>query len=317
MPQKGGAFWEPLRPAQLDQLYRELGASEETLRRDVAAIRQWMALQPHLPQLDGTGLDVDHWLRMYLLRCKNSIERTKESLDVLLSGRSTIPEFFRQRDPTAPDVQGSFDTTLIATMPRLTPDGYRVHYYAYPTADAKGFQVEALFRRALMMGEILMRDDLPAGEIIVVDLANGNASRFRDFTLAMSLFSKFVRAGLKMYPLRLKHFYLINLPPFLNAIMTLLGTVMREKLYSRIIVDPTGCNELKKNIPAECIPEDYGGEGPSLREGNGLWRSLLVENRDWFLAQESIRTDESKRVGTSSFMDEIGCPGSFRTLAVD
>ncbi|KAE8745305.1 hypothetical protein FOCC_FOCC007990 [Frankliniella occidentalis] len=289
----------------------------------------------------GTGLDVDHWLRMYLLRCKNSIERTKESLDVLLSGRSTIPEFFRQRDPTAPDVQGSFDTTLIATMPRLTPDGYRVHYYAYPTADAKGFQVEALFRRALMMGEILMRDDLPAGEIIVVDLANGNASRFRDFTLAMSLFSKFVRAGLKMYPLRLKHFYLINLPPFLNAIMTLLGTVMREKLYSRIIVDPTGCNELKKNIPAECIPEDYGGEGPSLREGNGerrrggevrldnvieelmglcspgLWRSLLVENRDWFLAQESIRTDESKRVGTSSFMDEISCPGSFRTLAVD
>lgn len=57
----------------------------------------------------GTCLNVEHWLRSYLLRCKNSIERTKETIDVLLSGRSNIPEFFQQRDPTATDVQGSFD----------------------------------------------------------------------------------------------------------------------------------------------------------------------------------------------------------------
>lgn len=50
-------------------------------------------------------------LRMYLLRCKNSLERTKEALDVLLSSRATVPELFAARDPAAADVQGSFDTT--------------------------------------------------------------------------------------------------------------------------------------------------------------------------------------------------------------
>lgn len=81
-------------------------------------------------------------------------------------------------------------------MPRLTPEGYRVHYYAYPSTDAKGFRVEALFRRALMMAELVMRDDLTTGDIIVLDLANGSAARLRDFTLAMTLLSKFVRGGL-------------------------------------------------------------------------------------------------------------------------
>ncbi|KAJ1525647.1 hypothetical protein ONE63_008865 [Megalurothrips usitatus] len=312
-------FWEPLSAAQLEDLHKELGASEDTVRRDVATVRQWMSLQPHLPQLDGTGLDVDHWIRMYLLRCKNSIERTKESLDVLLSGRTTIPEFFHGRDPTAADVLANFDNTLVATMPRLTAEGLRVHYYAYPSADAKNFSVEALFRRVLMMAELLLRDDLPRGELVVVDLANGSASRLRAFSLALALFSKFVRGGLKMYPVRMKRFYLINLPPYLAAVMTLLGQVMKEKLYNRIQIVVSTSDVLNKDLPAECVPQDYGGQGPSLREGNDQWRSYLAENRDWFLAQENVKTDESKRVGPSSFMDEIhlGCPGSFRTLVVE
>lgn len=50
-----------------------------------------------------------------------------------------------------------------------------------------------------------------------------------------------------------------------------------------------------------------------------MWRSYLEANRDWFLSQEHIKTDESKRVGVSKFVDDVhlGCPGSFRTLAVD
>lgn len=81
-------------------------------------------------------------------------------------------------------------------MPRLTPDGHRVHYYAYPSADAKGFSAVALFRRILMQGELAMRDDLTRGDVLVLDLANGSAARFKDFTLALPLFTKFLRGGL-------------------------------------------------------------------------------------------------------------------------
>lgn len=47
------AMWEPLSADQVQALHAELGATEDTLRRDVATMRQWMAMQPHLPQLDG------------------------------------------------------------------------------------------------------------------------------------------------------------------------------------------------------------------------------------------------------------------------
>lgn len=37
-----------------------------------------------------------------------------------------------------------------------------------------------------------------------------------------------------MYPVRMKQFHIINLPPFLSCVVNLLSHVMREKLYSRV-----------------------------------------------------------------------------------
>ena len=39
---------------------------------------------------------------------------------------------------------------------------------------------------------------------------------------------------------------------------------------------PAGLELLKEHLPKECIPKDYGGEGPALREGNGQSRLVSL-----------------------------------------
>jgi len=79
----------------------------------------------------------------------------------------------------------------------LTPDGERVHVYAYPEdADAALFDVPALFRRVLMKAELVMRDDLSRAEILIVDLKNGSPSRLAQFTTHSVLLKRLANEGL-------------------------------------------------------------------------------------------------------------------------
>lgn len=52
-------------------------------------------------------------IRLLLILCKNSLERTKESLDQYYTIKSMVPEYFADRDPTTPALVRSMETTLV------------------------------------------------------------------------------------------------------------------------------------------------------------------------------------------------------------
>lgn len=52
-------------------------------------------------------------IRMFLILCKNSLERTKEALDQYYTIKTLVPEYFANRDPTAPEILRSMDTSLV------------------------------------------------------------------------------------------------------------------------------------------------------------------------------------------------------------
>lgn len=52
-------------------------------------------------------------IRMFLILCKNSLERTKEALDQYYTIKTLVPEYFANRDPTAPELLRSMDTSLV------------------------------------------------------------------------------------------------------------------------------------------------------------------------------------------------------------
>lgn len=89
--------------AQIRQELREPDNAED-IGRDVAAIREWLARQPHLPQ----DMD-DQRVRTFLRGCKFSLEKVKKKLDMYYTMRNAVPEFFLHRDVSQPELAAVMD----------------------------------------------------------------------------------------------------------------------------------------------------------------------------------------------------------------
>lgn len=56
--------------------------------------------------MDGVALD-ETFLLGFARGCKYSMEKTKQKIDLFLTMRSALPEFFRGWDPLKPDMQAA------------------------------------------------------------------------------------------------------------------------------------------------------------------------------------------------------------------
>lgn len=78
--------------------------SAEAIDKDVALIREWLEMQPHLPK----DMD-DARLRTFLRGCKFSLEKVKKKLDMYYTMRNAVPEFFANRDINRPELKRVLD----------------------------------------------------------------------------------------------------------------------------------------------------------------------------------------------------------------
>jgi len=78
-------------------------------------------------------------------------------------------------------------------------------------------------------------------------------------------------------------------------------------------------DELKKVLPIEALPNEYGGKAGSIEEIAAKHIKLLEEFRDWFQYDEvSGRVNESLRVGKCESAENLfGVDGSFKKLELD
>ncbi|KAL1117526.1 hypothetical protein AAG570_003842 [Ranatra chinensis] len=78
--------------------------------------------------------------------------------------------------------------------------------------------------------------------------------------------------------------------------------------------------DLHEAIPAEMLPKDLGGMEPTIAQLNDSWREKLECYRDWFRITDSVKSDESKRIGKCRYETKettFGNQGSFRKIEVD
>ncbi|KAL4141451.1 hypothetical protein QTP88_004089 [Uroleucon formosanum] len=300
-------------PEQLKEIYQDLGMTEEKIDADMQTIMGWMRKQPHLPNPDGD----ERRIRLFLILCKNSLERTKESLDQYYTLKSMVPEFFGDRDPISPPLLRSMKTSLFIPLPKLSSEGYRVSLSRIRTPEVDNFEFADYVKVNFMSIDIrLSKLDMFKKEIFIFDLKDITMSLL---TSMLPHMKKFVYCATTAYPLRIQEIHIVNMPSYAQTMVNMVLSVLKKKIANRIKIH-TSLEDLKKNISADILPLDYGGTFPKTSEELIVdWQEELIKHREWFLSQNSVNCDENKRTKKPCVKVNMltGIEGSFRKLEVD
>ncbi|XP_069698945.1 alpha-tocopherol transfer protein-like isoform X1 [Periplaneta americana] len=302
----------------VQKVRQEFGLNEQRVKESVEALKNWLAMQPHLPEesVSLPGSLHEARLERWLIRCKNSMERTKQSIDLYYTLRSLSPEIMCDWNPRSKWFQDTAQICCFFPMPELTPEGDRVIIIKYLTKDTTNFLYEDQARMTLMTTEVRMCEDYCFTDILIVDMEN--------FTLGHNSKMKFtsVKKGevcfMKAFSTRMKALHIINAPSYAEVFLAITKAVFSSKLTSRIFVHGKDLTNFSKQVPRMCLPDDLGGTGGSLQENWDLWLKKVDSYHDWFLQHDNFKSDESKRQGGHFDSGELfGFDGSFRRLNVD
>ncbi|CAH0388172.1 unnamed protein product [Bemisia tabaci] len=306
-------------PEMQTRIRVELNEDVSTRQKDLEHIKEWLDRQPHLP----SSHDYDDGRIMTFLRgCKFSLEKTKRKLDMYFTMRTAVPEFFGNRDPEKDEIKEVMKITNIPPLPGLTPNGRRVIVMRGADLDGNNLpNVSDCMKVVLMIGDIRLKEEIVgvAGDVYVLDAAVATpqhfASHFSKFT--PTLIKKFLICVQEAYPVKLKEVHVINVSPLVDTIISFVRPFLKEKIRNRIHVH-ADLDSLYKFVPKDVLPEEYGGYAGPIADINKQWYQKLMDYRDWFLQQETVKADEARRPGKPKTHDDLfGLEGSFKQLTID
>uniref|UniRef100_A0A1B6CMW7 CRAL-TRIO domain-containing protein n=1 Tax=Clastoptera arizonana TaxID=38151 RepID=A0A1B6CMW7_9HEMI len=288
--------------------------SDHKLTANVKIVKDWFRSQPHLPQHFDERI-----IPVFLRGCKHDLEKTKKKLDTYFTLRSNIPEFFQQRCPTGWDVVNAFRVMKAFPLPQLTPDGYRITIHQITNLSDCEFIATHIYKALCMIGDIrLIEESAISGDIFIFDVQHVTMSHIT--RLANPQLRKILHCTQDGYPQRLKEIHLINAPPYIDKIVNMFKMFMKNKMRNRFYIHKKH-DTLSNFFPVSILPEDYGGNEPSMNTMQDQWVKKLESYKEWFLKQEKIKTEEELRPAKTTFDYEntqyFGCVGVFKQLSID
>ncbi|CAH0713572.1 unnamed protein product, partial [Brenthis ino] len=302
--QPTGEMWKKIRV--------ELNEDVNTRDQDLAAIKEWLKKQPHLPNEWDEGR-----IMTFLRGCSFSLEKCKRKLDMYFTMRSACPEFFTDRDVSRPELAELITKAQGAPLPGLTANGRRVTICRGLDKNVDPEQLNNIFKIALMIGDIRLKEELEGvgGDIYILDASVVTPSHLAK--ISPSAIKKFLICVQATYPVKLKEVHIVNTSPVIESIINFVKPFLKDKIKNRIFIH-SDMNTLHEHVPKDMLPQEYGGNGCSLDEVNEGWMKKLADYTEWFKEQEDIKANESLRPGKPTNYDELfGIDGSFRQLSID
>ncbi|KAJ9582715.1 hypothetical protein L9F63_022939 [Diploptera punctata] len=289
----------------------EFGLDQCGINEAVLSLKTWLAMQPHLPQ----NID-DSRLERWLIRCKNSLEKTKNSIDMYYTLKNEIPEILCNRDPSEPWFKNICNVGYGCPLPHLTPENNRVIVMGLLPSNPEMLIMNDILKMQFMILDIRMCEDYSTSDIYVMDYKHFTMAHITKITL--TIIKKMEVCAMKGFNMRIKEIHLINIPQFGEILVNVLKTVLNDKIASRIHVHSKGLSSLHEKIPKKILPTEFGGQNGPVLEHWSAWLKKLESYREWFLEQDKYKSDESKRHGKAvQSCDLFGFEGSFRKLNVD
>ncbi|XP_013168046.1 PREDICTED: alpha-tocopherol transfer protein-like [Papilio xuthus] len=289
---------------------KKYNVTEKQLQEIIASIQDWYEKQPHLPKIK---LD-DRVMFRLLVSTKFRIEKVKDKIDASISAKHKMPEFLLNRDPLSPITDEYLRYGFFAVLPNKTPDNHRVAIFRIKSP--REFVVIEIIKIAFMILDYIRHNDLNMGQQYVYDLTNVRFSNTVQMTppvVTKMLYYIFYCHGAK-----LKGIHLINMPSFAIPILNLIKKLLKPKIAERIKIHSKP-EDIANVFPKSMLPKEYGGDEFSFDEVTEEWRKMFQSDawRQYFIDQDKVISDESRRTRVLSCDEFFGCDGSFRKLEFD
>lgn len=288
-----------------------LGLDEKRVKEAVQHLKDWLELQPHLPN----DFDEDR-LEGLLIRCKNSLEKTKQSLDMYYTMRTIAPELLTNWNTNAEWFKSITKLIYVISLPELTPEGDRVTFVAFRDPDPTKFNCLHYFMLYLMNLQVRLKEDYWLSDIFILDYSKfglGHVSKF-----SLPVLKKLEICAMKGFKCRVKAIHFIELPTAAEFLITWCKSIFKSKMMSRFQFHNKNMKSLYEHVPQRIFPEEYGGDAGKMEVLWDRWIKKYESYNEWFAEHEKLKSDESKRRGGKINSGDIfGFEGAFRKLEVD
>ncbi|XP_047999104.1 alpha-tocopherol transfer protein-like [Leguminivora glycinivorella] len=297
----------------LENFFLEHGFSPDYVQDMIRAVHEWYNKEPHLP----AGQIHDQMIARLLIARKFSIERVKQKIDNYFTVRHKMPELLRNRDPMAPHLNKVLKSGFWIILPQKTPENHRVTMFRAPYSE--GVIISDCFKAIFMMIDYRIWNDSVIFEQIIFDYSNATFLPTVMKQLTPALIWKTVHYLSECLSPNIKGIHIINLPSIAAHALNFIKKMIKPKVAERIHVYKN-VQEVFNKFPKDIIPKDLGGTyDATCQDIADAWERTLCtpQWRNYFIQQDSIHTEESKRTTKRNFLDDYGLDGSFTKLNID
>ncbi|CAH0726585.1 unnamed protein product, partial [Brenthis ino] len=286
----------PLPALLQEKAIKEINEDPDRIAVDINDLRRWFEKQPHLAAIKPC----DQWLVAFLRGDNYSLEKTKKTLDMCYTLRTTVPEIFQNRDPFDPIIQEILKLGVFLPLTiTKADDSCRVCLQRLGAFDPSKYRFIDLMKTIFMIVDILILEDdnfVIAGEDLLVDLKGVGIRTFSQWTPSMA--KKVITIFEKALPIRMKSSHILHAPYGFKAAYTLLRFFLSEELKKRFYVYSQQFDAMYEVIPRNILPKEYGGENGSVQQLTDYWKEKVESYRDWYRREEHVRSEESLRPAT-------------------
>ncbi|XP_028038930.1 uncharacterized protein LOC114249523 [Bombyx mandarina] len=295
----------------MEHIQKRYGYDERKMNEAVDILAEWLKKQNHFVKKDFPRT----YLEMSILGSKCSIERTKSRLEKLFTLHSVLPKFYGFED-IRKDFENLFFCSTLIVLPKLI--SYHRILFLKSIGNEFFDKIPYLDYYKLIIAYIdyLKMYDCADGYIIIVDyrdisimnlLARLNPVELKEFTTII----------LEGYGLRIKGIHILTPSKTIDAFLKIVKPLFSPKVASRFQVHET-LESLHQVISQRILPKELGGMDRSLKEIQEDWIDLLSskESSEYFCEMKKAQVNEAYRVREMK-NEDMGLPGTFRTLSVD
>ncbi|XP_072395227.1 uncharacterized protein [Diabrotica undecimpunctata] len=289
----------------VQKIFTHFGKSKENVAHDVGVIKNWLQSQAHLPEMPA-----DTMITYFIVNSNFSIEKTKQSLDMYYSVRTIMPDIFQNTLPFSPTVKSVYDEITLVPLPSLTATLQRV-VFVKVNGDPERLSGDLALVTMTHMNEVRIWEDLSLGDIYILDYRKLNLSYVKKAT--PQYFKKLDFICEEVWNNQIKELHIINASSSAEVIIALLRKYLYTGLRNKVFVHES-LTDLYKVVPREILPEEYGGDEPSLNDLKDSWYKTLQKHHSRFEKLENMVVQENRRPSACKNCDILGYYGNYMRI---